>query len=72
MVGEEEILFETDTFVMKGFLLQEPPQSPRYHVWIYGKNNFGIEGERLEEIIENLKDFGKWKKFKELKKDLDN
>ena len=71
MVGEREVLFETDTFIAYGELLKDPPYNEgKYHVWIYPKNHMGWDDEKLKDIIKNLKDFGKWGTYKKLKKEL--
>ena len=44
---------------------------PKYHIWVRMKREYPEMTEiEAKEIAENMKDFGKWKKLKELKKDL--
>jgi len=71
-IGEREKLFETDLYEAYGELVTEGLQPPKYHVWIYYKRShlIGLEEPQIKEIIQNLKDFGKWDKFKKLKKEL--
>ena len=68
----EEKLFETEKYEGWGVLTKEhPATTPKYHIWIRMKREYPEMTEiEAKEIAENIKDFGKWKKFKELNKDL--
>jgi hypothetical protein len=66
-------LFETDTYKAEGVIDEgKGISNKKYHVWFYSKLPSGdLTEEQIKEIVENLKDFGKWKKFKKLKQELE-
>ncbi|VVB83709.1 Uncharacterised protein [uncultured archaeon] len=64
-----EQLIKEETYTAVGY----KDDNGRFHLIFQNKQNPDVQpltDEEIEEIKSNLKDWGKWIKFKELKKDL--
>jgi hypothetical protein len=68
-----EKLFETESYTAEGIVEENKGiSSTKYHIWIYAKSpSRDLTEDQIKEIVANLKDFGKWKKFKKLKQELE-